>query len=58
MARLVQVGASGPDGAAAYFAVVTPAGLGLYWFVFAEVIKVMLAAAVSTGWQYTRKERP
>ena len=31
---------------------------GLYWFVFAEVIKVMLAAAVSTGWQYTRKERP
>jgi biotin transport system substrate-specific component len=30
---------------------------GLYWFVFAEVIKVMLAAAVSTGWQYTRKER-
>jgi len=30
---------------------------GLYWFVFAEVIKVMLAAAISTGWQYTRKER-
>ena len=30
---------------------------GLYWFVFAEVIKVMLAAAVSTGWQYTRKEQ-
>ncbi len=30
---------------------------GLYWFVFAEVIKVMLAAAVSTGWQYSRKEQ-
>jgi len=30
---------------------------GLYWFVFAEVIKVMLAAAVSTGWQRTRKEQ-
>jgi hypothetical protein len=30
---------------------------GLYWFVFAEVIKVMLAAAVSTGWQYTRREK-
>jgi len=29
---------------------------GLYWFVFAEIIKVMLAAAVSTGWQYSRKE--
>ena len=30
---------------------------GLYWFVFAEVIKVMLAAAASTGWQYSRKEQ-
>jgi biotin transport system substrate-specific component len=30
---------------------------GLYWFVFAEVIKVMFAAAVSTGWQSTRKEQ-
>ena len=30
---------------------------GLYWFVFAEVIKVMLAAAVSTSWQRTRKEQ-
>jgi biotin transport system substrate-specific component len=30
---------------------------GLYWFVFAEIIKVMLAAAVSTGWQYSRKEQ-
>jgi biotin transport system substrate-specific component len=30
---------------------------GLYWFVFAEVIKVMLAAGVSTGWQHVRKEQ-
>jgi len=30
---------------------------GLYWFVFAEVIKVMLAAAVSAGWHYNRKEQ-
>jgi biotin transport system substrate-specific component len=30
---------------------------GLYWFVFAEVIKVMLAAGVSTGWQRVRKEQ-
>ena len=30
---------------------------GLYWFVFAEIIKMMLAAAASTGWRYTRKEQ-
>ena len=30
---------------------------GLYWFVFAEVIKIMLAAAASTGWRYARKEQ-
>jgi biotin transport system substrate-specific component len=30
---------------------------GLCWFVFAEVIKVMLAAGVSTGWQRVRKEQ-
>jgi biotin transport system substrate-specific component len=24
---------------------------GLYWFVFAEVIKILLAAGASTGWQ-------
>jgi hypothetical protein len=30
---------------------------GLYWFVFAEIIKVMLAAAVSTGWHHTLKEQ-
>jgi len=33
------------------------ARFGLYWFVFAEIIKVMLAAAAATGWQYTRKEQ-
>lgn len=30
---------------------------GLYWFVFAEVIKVLLAAAASTGWRRTHKEQ-
>ena len=30
---------------------------GLYWFVFAEVIKVMLAAAIAKGWQRTYKVR-
>jgi len=30
---------------------------GLYWFVFAEVIKVMLAAGISTTWQHVRKEQ-
>lgn len=30
---------------------------GLYWFVFAEVIKVMLAAGVATGWRRVRKEQ-
>ena len=24
---------------------------GLYWFVFAEVIKIMLASALASGWQ-------
>ncbi len=33
------------------------ARFGLYWFVFAEVIKVMLAAGLSTGWQRVRKEQ-
>jgi len=33
------------------------ARFGLYWFVFAEVIKVMLAAGASTGWQRVRKEQ-
>jgi len=33
------------------------ARLGLYWFVFAEVVKLMLAAGVSTGWQRVRKEQ-
>jgi biotin transport system substrate-specific component len=33
------------------------ARFGLYWFVFAEVIKVMMAAGVSTGWRHTRQEQ-
>ena len=49
-------------GGLAWLAVLThsftqAARFGLYWFVFAEVIKVMLAAAVSSGWQRTRKEQ-
>src|SRR5579864_6186161 len=28
---------------------------GLYWFVFAEVIKIMSAAALASGWQRFRK---
>jgi len=24
---------------------------GLYWFVFAEIIKIMVAAAIASGWQ-------
>ena len=28
---------------------------GFYWFVFAEIIKVMLAAGVTTGWRRMRK---
>jgi hypothetical protein len=48
--------------AASWLAVLThsfaqAARFGLYWFVFAEVIKVMLAAGVSTGWQRVRKEQ-
>jgi biotin transport system substrate-specific component len=31
---------------------------GLYWFVFAEVIKIMSAAALADGWQRIRKVRP
>ena len=30
---------------------------GLYWFIFAEVIKIMLAAGTSTGWQRASKVR-
>lgn len=30
---------------------------GLYWFVFAEVIKIMMAAALADGWQRIRKAR-
>lgn len=28
---------------------------GFYWFIFAEVIKIMSAAALASGWQRTRK---
>ena len=30
---------------------------GLYWFVFAEVIKVMSAAAIASGWRRTFRAR-
>lgn len=30
---------------------------GLYWFVFAEVIKIMLAAGLASGWTQVRKVR-
>jgi len=30
---------------------------GLYWVVFADIIKVMLAAGVSTGWRRVHKEQ-
>ena len=31
---------------------------GLYWFVFAEVIKIMSAAALASGWQRFHKVQP
>jgi biotin transport system substrate-specific component len=31
---------------------------GFYWFVFAEVIKIMLAAAVASGWHRVQKALP
>ena len=31
---------------------------GLYWFVFAEIIKIMLAAAIAGGWQRVHKAQP
>ncbi|MGH9500781.1 MAG: biotin transporter BioY [Terriglobales bacterium] len=30
---------------------------GLYWFVFAEIIKIMMAAALADGWQRIRRFR-
>jgi biotin transport system substrate-specific component len=30
---------------------------GLYWFVFAEVIKIMMASALANTWQHVRKVR-
>ncbi len=31
---------------------------GLYWFIFAEVIKVLMASAVATRWQQQRSAQP
>jgi biotin transport system substrate-specific component len=31
---------------------------GLYWFVFAELIKIMSAAAIASGWQRFHKVQP
>ena len=31
---------------------------GLYWFVFAEVIKIMSAAGIASGWQRFHKAQP
>lgn len=31
---------------------------GLYWFLFAEVIKIIGAAAIASGWQRASKARP
>jgi biotin transport system substrate-specific component len=31
---------------------------GLYWFVFAEIIKIMSAAALASGWQRFQKVHP
>jgi biotin transport system substrate-specific component len=31
---------------------------GLYWFIFAEVIKIMCAAALASGWQRFHKVQP
>lgn len=31
---------------------------GLYWFVFAEILKIMSAAALATGWQRFHKVQP
>lgn len=35
--------------------VATAIRYGLYWFVFAEIIKIMLAAGIASGWQRARK---
>jgi biotin transport system substrate-specific component len=31
---------------------------GLYWFIFAEIMKIMLAAAVASGWERFRRVHP
>lgn len=35
--------------------VATAIRYGLYWFLFAEIIKIMLAAGIASGWQRARK---
>jgi biotin transport system substrate-specific component len=35
--------------------VATAVRFGLYWFVFAEIIKIMFAAGIVSGWQRARK---
>ena len=30
---------------------------GLYWFIFAEIIKIMMAAAISAGWQFAYRSQ-
>jgi biotin transport system substrate-specific component len=35
--------------------VATAVRFGLYWFVFGEIIKIMLASGIVSGWQRTRK---
>lgn len=30
---------------------------GLYWFIFGEVIKIMMAAAISAGWQFAYRPK-
>ncbi|GAC1433664.1 MAG: biotin transporter BioY [Terriglobales bacterium] len=30
---------------------------GLYWFVFGEIIKIMMAAAISAGWQFAYRPK-
>jgi biotin transport system substrate-specific component len=36
----------------------TAVRFGLYWFVFAEILKIMSAAALASGWQRLHKVQP
>ena len=38
--------------------IATAIRFGLYGFIFAEIIKIMLAAGIASGWQRTRKVQP